>query len=154
MKKVVKVIFSISFILYLFILILLLFIGNRGYKMTDLSLLEYVRASSNFAPFKTIRLYFQAIWDGSMNRDIPIKNLVGNLLMFLPMGIYLPFFIKRMNKANIFILSTVILLFFVETIQLVTRKGRFDVDDFILNMLGALMGFGIWKTKFVQQLLK
>lgn len=28
-----------------------------------------------------------------------------------------------------------------------------DVDDFILNMLGALIGFAIWKTKFVQRIL-
>jgi len=47
----------------------------------------------------------------------------------------------------------VILLFVIEVIQLVTRRGSFDIDDIVLNMLGALIGFGIWKTIFVQKLL-
>jgi glycopeptide antibiotics resistance protein len=89
-----------------------------------------------------------------MNMDIPIKNLIGNFIMFLPMGIYLPYFIKRINKASVFSISMIILLFVIEVIQLVTRRGSFDIDGFILNMLGALIGFGIWKMKFVQKLLK
>lgn len=39
----------------------------------------------------------------------------------------------------------VILLFVIEVIQIVIRRGSFDVDDFILNMFGALIGFSIWK---------
>jgi glycopeptide antibiotics resistance protein len=89
-----------------------------------------------------------------MNMDIPIKNLAGNLIMFLPMGIYLPYFIKRLNKASGLSITMIILLFVIEVIQLVTRRGSFDIDDFILNLLGALIGFGLWKMKFVQKLLK
>ncbi|MGX9134968.1 VanZ family protein [Rummeliibacillus sp. JY-2-4R] len=33
----------------------------------------------------------------------------------------------------------------MEVIQLVTKRGSFDIDNFILNMLGALIGFKIWK---------
>lgn len=74
--------------------------------------------------------------------------------MFLPMGIYLPFFIHKISKVSIFTISMIIALFFIECIQLVTRRGRFDIDDFILNMLGALIEFGIWRTKIVQRILK
>ncbi len=154
MKKLIKLIFSISFIFYLFALAMLLFLGNRGYIWTELSLLEYIKNSSNFVPFRTISTYIQAIIDGSMNMGIPIKNLVGNLFMFLPMGIYLPFFINKINKISMFNIFTIIFLFFIEAIQLVTRRGSFDIDDFILNMLGALIGFRIWKTNVVQKLLK
>lgn len=105
-------------------------------------------SASNFIPFKTISTYIQAIFNGSMNAEIPIKNLVGNLFMFLPMGIYLPFFIKKMGKVGIFTISMIVVLFFIEAIQIVTRRGSFDIDDFILNMIGALIGFGIWKTIF------
>lgn len=159
MKKIIKVFFGISFIFYLLALVLLLFVGVmfvgiRGYIWTDLSLIEYIKSSSNFVPFKTISSYIQSIFDGSMNISIPIKNLVGNLFMFLPMGIFLPFFIVKINKVSIFTISMIILLFFIEAIQLVTRRGSFDIDDFILNTLGALIGFGIWKSKLVQRLLK
>lgn len=159
MKKIIKVIFGISFIFYLLALVMLLFVGVmfvgiRGYIWTDLSLIEYIKSSSNFVPFKTISSYIQAIFDGSMNISIPIKNLVGNLFMFLPMGIFLPFFIVKINKVSIFTISMIILLFFIEVIQLVTRRGSFDIDDFILNTLGALIGFGIWKSNLIQKLLK
>ncbi|WP_151706150.1 VanZ family protein [Weizmannia acidilactici] len=159
MKKVVKIIFCISFIFYLLALVMLLFIGVmfvgvRGHIWTDLSLIEYIRTSSNFVPFKTISTYIMAMFDGSLNLGIPIKNLIGNLIMFLPMGIYLPYYIKKINKVGRFTFSMIILLFVIEVTQLVTRRGSFDIDDFILNMVGALIGFGIWKTKIVQRLFK
>jgi glycopeptide antibiotics resistance protein len=159
MKKVIKVIFGISFIFYLVALVMLLFVGVmfvgiRGHIWTDLSLIEYIRSSSNFVPFKTIRTYITAMFDGSLNIGIPIKNLFGNLIMFLPMGIYLPYYIKKINKVGRIIFSMIILLFVIEITQLVTRRGSFDIDDFILNMVGALIGFGIWKTKIVQRVLK
>ncbi|WP_404331591.1 VanZ family protein [Mesobacillus maritimus] len=154
MKKIIKVVLRISFIFYFLALVVLMFLGHRGGIFSDLSLIEYIKASSNFVPFKTISTYVQAMFDGSMNADIPIKNLGGNLFMFLPMGIYLPFFIKRISKVGIFIISMIVVLFFLETVQIVSRRGSFDVDDFILNMIGALLGYGIWKMKFVQNLLK
>ncbi|MFD1362823.1 VanZ family protein [Lentibacillus salinarum] len=154
MKKIIKTVFAFSFIIYVFALVMLLFMGGRGFTFTDLSLLEYIKSSSNFVPFKTISTYIQAIFDGSMNADIPIKNLVGNLFMFLPMGIYLPFFIKKIKRVGRFSISMIVVLFFIEVIQIVTRRGSFDIDDFILNMLGALIGFVIWKTNFVQKLLR
>lgn len=100
MKKIIKVIFSISFIFYLLALVMLLFVGVmfvgvRGHIWTDLSLIEYISSSSNFVPFKTISTYITAMFDGSLNIAIPIKNLLGNLILFSPMGIYLPYYIKR-----------------------------------------------------------
>jgi glycopeptide antibiotics resistance protein len=155
MKKVLKIFFSISFVFYLLALIILLFLdSSRGYISSELSLIEYTRNYSNFVPFTTISMYITAIIDGSMNLDIPIKNLFGNFIMFLPMGIYLPYYIKKANKVSVFTISMVSLLFVIEIIQLVSRRGSFDIDDFILNMLGALVGFSIWKTNIVQNLLR
>ncbi|SES18668.1 Glycopeptide antibiotics resistance protein [Gracilibacillus ureilyticus] len=155
MKKAIKFIFSISFIFYAFVLAVLLFLNRvGGMWSTELSLLETIRFNSNFVPFKTISTYIQAFLDGSMNADIPIKNLFGNLFMFLPMGIYLPFFINKANKLRIFTVLMTTVLLFIETIQLVTRRGSFDIDDFILNIIGAFIGLGIWKTKIVQRILK
>ena len=129
MKKEIKIVFSISFIFYLFVLGFILFLGSRGYRGygSDLSLLEYMKNSSNFVPFRTIDLYFQALINRNINLDIPIKNLVGNFILFLPMGIYLPFFIKKINKVMVFSISMILLLFIIEVMQLVTRRGSFDI---------------------------
>lgn len=154
MKKIFKVVLIISFVIYLLALISLLFLGTRNfYVWDDVSFIEYIQFSSNFVPFQTISTYINALFDGSMNIDIPIKNLFGNLLMFFPMGIYLPYLAKKVNKLGTFTVSIIIFILSIEMIQVVTRLGSFDIDDLILNMVGALIGFGIWKTKMVQKLL-
>ena len=154
MRKIFKVVLIISFVIYLLALISLLFLGTRSfYLWDDVSFIEYIQFSSNFVPFQTISIYINALFDGSMNIDIPIKNLLGNLLMFLPMGIYLPYLVKKVNKLGKFTVSMIMFLLSIEMIQVVTRLGSFDIDDLILNLVGALIGFGIWKTKIVRKLL-
>ena len=95
MKKIIKIVFNISFVFYIFALVVLLFLGSRGFLWSGITMIEYIKNSSNFVPFKTINTYIRALFDGSMNIDIPIKNLFGNLFMFLPAGIYLPYYIRR-----------------------------------------------------------
>ncbi|RCW77292.1 VanZ family protein [Saliterribacillus persicus] len=141
MKRLYKIIFVISFIFYLCLLSSLLFLGSRGDQWSNMTLFEYMRASSNFSPLQTIKLYLNALINGSMNIEIPIKNLFGNLVLFSPMGLYLPYFFKGTRKIIIFITTMIVLLFMVEFIQIVTRRGSFDIDDFILNMIGALFGW-------------
>lgn len=150
-----KTMINLSFIVYLVSLISILFLGTRSLYMGDeVPLTIYLKFSANFVPFKTISIYVNALFNGSMNINIPIKNLFGYLLIFLPMGIYLPFYVKRVNKLGVFIIVIFGMLLLIEIIQLVTRLGSFDVDNLILNMVGALIGYGIWKTKIVQKLLR
>ncbi|RIW30740.1 VanZ family protein [Bacillus salacetis] len=155
MQKIKKIGFNISFIFYLLALIVILFLGSlRGNVYTDLTLYEYIKSSSNFIPFKTITSYVSAIFDGTMNMNIPIKNLVGNLLLFLPMGIYLPYFIRSLNRVSMFTVSMIVLLLTIELIQLLTRRGSFDIDDLILNMIGAFIGYSLSSTGIIGESLK
>lgn len=39
----------------------------------------------------------------------------------------------------------------IKIVQFVFRVGSFDIDDLILNMCGATIGFGIWKSKLGQK---
>ena len=48
---------------------------------------EYAMMHMNLIPFKTIGGYVDAIVNQTINLNIPLENLLGNLLMFLPMGI-------------------------------------------------------------------
>lgn len=149
MKKLIKIGLVLSFTFYVFILTILLFFGGRSNGwMAVLTFLEYMKYSSNFVPFKTISTYINAIFSGNMNLDIPLKNLFGNLLMFLPMGIYLPYFIKRLKRIGSFSVTFMIILLVIEITQSLSRRGSFDIDDFILNTIGALIGFGVWKKFF------
>ncbi|MGD6855847.1 VanZ family protein [Bacillus infantis] len=154
MKKALKIVFSVSFIVYLLLLASILFLGSRGFAWDGMSLTDYIRQSSNFIPFKTISMYLQALSDGRMNMDIPIKNLLGNFVLFMPMGVYLPFFIRKTNSIILFTVSTTAMLITIEIIQVITRRGSFDIDDYILNMLGALIGYGIWRSGFAGRMLR
>ncbi|MFD5850149.1 VanZ family protein [Cytobacillus oceanisediminis] len=145
MKKIIRLIMGISFLSCLGALTVLLFFISRGF-WSDMPLMEYMKLSSNFVPFKTINGYVLAISNGSMNLIIPIKNLAGNVAAFLPMGIFLPYFIRTLNRIKSFAVTMTVMILSVEIIQLVTRRGSLDIDDFILNIIGALIGFGLWKA--------
>ena len=67
-------------------------------------------------------------------------NLVGNIVAFLPFGFFLPILYPRCRSF----LRTVFFSFecslIVETIQLVSKVGSFDVDDMLLNTVGGALG--------------
>lgn len=153
MKKIIRLIMGISFLSYLGALTVLLFFISRGF-WSGMPLMEYMKLSSNFVPFKTINGYVLAISNGSMNLIIPIKNLAGNVAAFLPMGIFLPYFIRTLNRIKSFAVTMTVIILSVEIIQLVTRRGSLDIDDFILNIIGALIGFGLWKAMTARKIRK
>ena len=72
-----------------------------------------------------------------------IRNIIGNILMFVPFGFFTSFYLKLDKKRIIFYL-TLIVSIIIELIQL--KIGRaFDVDDIILNMLGSFLGYFMYR---------
>ena len=63
------------------------------------------------------------------------------VLAFMPFGFFLP--IVRGKKSGVLSILVQGLLFSlaIETVQLVTRLGSFDVDDILLNTAGTLAGY-------------
>ena len=90
----------------------------------------------NLEPFKTIEIY-QTFG----------KQILGNFVMLLPLGIYLPLFYTRLRKVYSFF--AVLLICFlvsasIELLQLATSYRSADIDDVILNTLGGGTGFIIY----------
>ena len=156
MKKVVSGFVIASLLAYLYLLYILLF-ALHGRSMVILSehMLDHYNYwnSVNLIPFKTITQYVTAVFDGSI-RGQAIRNLFGNLFLFFPAGFYLPFFIRKMSKFRIYcgVMAAVIII--VEIVQLITKTGSLDIDDFILNFSGALIGFAVFTRSPVRALLK
>ncbi|MEH7178293.1 VanZ family protein [Neobacillus vireti] len=73
-----------------------------------------------------------------------LRNIVGNILLFMPLGFSIPlrFKVNKFWKVIIFGFFTSCL---VEVIQLLTSIRSFDVDDLILNTLGAIIGFVLFR---------
>ena len=71
--------------------------------------------------------------------------VIENVIMFLPMGIFLPILSKRLRNLNqIFFISLAISLG-IELIQFMTERGFFQLDDVVMNVLGTIIGFIFWK---------
>lgn len=71
-------------------------------------------------------------------------NLAGNVLAFVPFGFFLPMLNRHTRGIFRMALFTFEFSFLVETIQLVSRVGSFDVDDLTLNTLGGILGYLIF----------
>ncbi|MBS6600760.1 MAG: VanZ family protein [Clostridium sp.] len=101
-------------------------------------------------------------WTGNINlnllevfKDIKSSSnglilLVGNICMYIPIGIYIEY--RFFNKKNTLKIGLfLIYIFLIELIQHIFKKGVFDIDDIILNLIGFLIGVflvkGIKKLK-------
>lgn len=70
------------------------------------------------------------------------KQAGGNLLLGVPFGLLLPFFVPRRLRMIRTTLLTAVAMAVVELIQGALVEGRaFDIDDVILNTTGALLGY-------------
>lgn len=93
----------------------------------------------NLMPFKEIRRFWNyrqtlGFWFVSL-------NLVGNVVAFIPFGIFLPRLFQRCENFLLTTLFSFELSLCVEIIQLMWKVGSFDVDDILLNTLGGISGY-------------
>ncbi len=101
--------------------------------LSDRDELEYTRV--NMVPFQTIRFY---MFSGRVSFRMAARNLLGNILAFVPLGILIPLLRRKLSIpftfATAFAISAAI-----ELIQLRTGLGSCDIDDIILNVFGAML---------------
>mgnify|MGYP000973042134 CR=1 FL=1 len=76
---------------------------------------------------------------------IALRNLLGNIVLFIPLGYFLPAISASLRKFYLTFLSVTIIITTVELAQLVFMVGTCDIDDLILNLLGASMGYGLYR---------
>jgi glycopeptide antibiotics resistance protein len=83
------------------------------------------------------------------------RQVVGNLIMLLPLPILIGVLNRRTPIFFKFLIGTVLLVLFIELSQLVldyitgVPNAVTDIDDFIMNVLGALLGWIIIKIYFI-----
>lgn len=74
---------------------------------------------------------------------IALKNILGNVAFFIPLGVFLKLKIKS-GKKCILLIGTVTL--FIELFQYLFACGISDVDDVILNIIGGVIGIVLYQT--------
>ena len=146
------------FIIYCLLLITILFLNNEyrmgGFQNISTFSREHLE-TSNFIPFATIIGYVSGMVSNDINIGIVIINLVTNLLLFAPMGFFIPMlFQDKIKNTKQFLIIIIILTFLVEIIQFITYRGWTDIDDIILNTIGASIVYMLMKTRFIKKLLE
>ncbi len=114
-----KEIMMLAFVIYVMCLFYVVTFGDVSWS------------SSNFVPFKEMFRY-------TFGSRLFFKNVIGNMIMFMPYGFFVGYFLKLEKKRTIIIL-TIITSLTIELTQL--NIGRvFDIDDILLNVLGGFIG--------------
>ena len=89
-------------------------------------------SSNNFIPFREIFRY-------AFGSRLFVKNVVGNMLLFLPFGFFVSYYLKC-KKVWLPLILTLIASISIETVQMVIGRV-FDIDDILLNLFGGCLGF-------------
>ncbi len=104
---------------------------------------EYLSQRINIVPFATVRLFINAYRDSALDTYSVLENILGNLFVLMPFAFFVPNVFKKINSALKFfgVISVFVLL--IEVLQLVFLTGSADIDDFILNVSGAMIAYGV-----------
>lgn len=131
---------------YIAVMIWLLFIFRRlgapDYGEPYLPQLKY-----NLFPFETFVNFFDIIKHSPSPERVlgAYENLIGNVVMFIPLGFFLAYFSPACRKAGRCALGALGIMLAVELTQFFSLLGSLDFDDLLLNTIGALMGLAVYR---------
>ena len=150
---------ALVFLAYGALMLYLLFFRDR--TVTEgIPYWEQVKNNYNLIPWRTVGNYWDILtrrehymekW-GAINiyraqAQAAFINIAGNVAMFVPFGAFLPAMWPRLQKARKAIPVGFLCILGVELLQLFTLLGKCDVDDVLLNMLGIIAGYGLWRMR-------
>lgn len=164
-NKAMKVNLWIFFVLYCGLLITLTLFdpmwGRNGLSIFNWSQADfskyynyYVESSVNLIPFKTIIGYTKDIFTSLLDTSNIFANLLGNLVCMMPFAFFIPMLFKKINNTKKFLLTILCITLGIELIQFITFSGSCDIDDVILNTLGAFIMYKILNIKDIKNLIK
>ncbi|WP_426446912.1 VanZ family protein [Paenibacillus sp. S-38] len=125
---------------YTVLLLYTMFLGfNRPLRRMYLPDYQY-----NLVPLRTVSDFVLHV--GRHQPLDMIVNIFGNIGVFIPFGLLLPAIFRRCRRnPAVFALSFLGPLIVIELMQMLLRVGTFDVDDLLLNSIGAGMGYMLYK---------
>lgn len=76
-----------------------------------------------------------------------LEGIFINVLLMMPVGYLLPMAAEvRATKPRFrhVLIFTMLLSGLIEIVQLITKLGMLDIDDWVFNVLGAMLGYGLY----------
>ncbi len=125
-KKMVlyKEITMFCFIVYILLLYYIVTFQDNNY------------GTNNFVPFREIFRY-------NFSSKLFLRNVIGNVLLFVPFGIFVSNYVKSKSFFPVFLLSCLVSCTIEFAQSMIGRTA--DIDDVILNTLGGVLGHFIYK---------
>ena len=86
---------------------------------------------------------FAIIFKELKNGEFPYETLL-NVLLCIPLGLTLPLTKKGISYKHVILVGLIVSLT-TETLQLFTHRGDFETKDIIMNTLGTVIGYTIYR---------
>lgn len=138
-RKITAALFAV----YTAAMLYLLFFG-RLVRYDPLPYGEHIERYTNFIPLQTLERFMRLLTNRAVSPALvrsALINLAGNVILFIPVGLFLPSVFERQKNVFVFMFTALLCFAAAEGLQLALRLGSCDVDDVILNFAGALIGF-------------
>jgi colanic acid biosynthesis glycosyl transferase WcaI len=126
-NKLFKLLFSGSYFTILFYLVFFISRRRSGYSY-DINLVP------------VINTWRELKYLAEIGRFNYLSNIFGNILLFFPLPVILKMYIKVYKFLNVLLISMLFSIA-IETLQYIFKVGVADIDDVILNTVGACFGY-------------
>jgi glycopeptide antibiotics resistance protein len=73
-------------------------------------------------------------------------NILGNIIAFAPFGFLLPLLNEKYRRFFYVTFISILFSLSIELVQMLMKVGIFDVDDILLNSLGGILGYLLYKV--------
>ena len=132
-----RILALIGFVLYLAVLFYVVFFAEQlGRTGADYGY-RY-----NLVLFSEIKRFWN--YRSLLGGQAVFLNLGGNIAAFIPFGFIYPMLHRRSRRFTGMVCRAFLLSLMIESVQLVTKVGSFDVDDLLLNTVGGIIGYLIF----------
>lgn len=163
-KKTAKnIMFNTVFFLFIFYCVVLVdftLIDNSFgrsfsliFRLNKSEINNYLADNVNLIPFATVKLFTSGYKSGVLSFGDIFENIIGNFLIFAPFAFFLPVLSKKTEKFLYFSLTVFVTILIIEFLQIIFVTGSADVDDLILNIIGALAFFFILKISYFKSFI-
>lgn len=136
---------SILFIFLIYFLILLGMTVFKGFSIEFYNQFDsymYKREGIfgiiNVVPFKET---IETLSSGEVPIKMPLRNIFGNILIFMPLGFIIPILFNKYNDIYKIIKLGIVSSLSIEIVQLFVGYNICDIDDVVFNTTGAILGF-------------
>ncbi|MEO4052755.1 VanZ family protein [Solibacillus sp. CAU 1738] len=149
-KKLVSGLLYIIFVIYIVCLLKIILFKNISLLQLFTVELSTFRSYNVipfqiFADFKTVLQSDNWLWG--------VSNILGNVVIFIPLGLLLPSLFEKMRNRYILVIITVISIsVLLEASQYAFSLGSADIDDVLLNTAGG--GLGIFFYFLIARMTK